>query len=76
MFLALSASLCGCNFGEAEMERRMQDALDRGDTDEARRIVNEYYDDWERRENMLRLNGFHRKEPERDYHRADWEAPE
>ena len=45
MFLALSASLCGCNFGEAEMERRMQDALDRGDTDEARRIVNEYYDD-------------------------------
>ena len=45
MFLALSSSLCGCNFGEAEMERRMQDALDRGDTDEARRIVNEYYDD-------------------------------
>ena len=44
MFLALSAFLCGCN-SEAEMERRMQDAMDRGEYDEARRIVNEYYDD-------------------------------
>lgn len=49
LFLISFTSFIGCDkaekmFGEAEMKREVQKATDRGDFDEARRLINEHYD--------------------------------